>query len=228
MGNRAASLVAAICWILGTPSIASALERNADEQQVLDEFSGMAALAKPLGIAFNTIVVDDVQDGDTPMAMGYDAGTCTLVVQVRNNSLYKALVLAHDGHSKALKVRAILAHEMGHCFRHYFGASAMPDRQDVTERARARDRRESELQADRFALAWTAIYNPSEYDGVRAYLQTMRSALCPDKTGRYPRPQELDADTRFPDVEAKSATAYLVGIATVHQTANGPAGTTQR
>jgi len=213
-------MAAGICWLLGATPAVHALELTADERQVVGEFSAMAAVARPLGIAFRTLVADDVQDGATPMAMGYDAGTCTLVVQIRNNSLYRTLVLAHDGHPKELKLRAILAHEMGHCFRRYFGTPATDAWQAPGERARARARHESEVQADRFALAWTAIYNPSEYDDVLAYLQTMRSTLWADKSGHYARARELDAGVQVPDVEPKSATEILVRIATDHPAAD--------
>jgi hypothetical protein len=107
---------------------------------------------------------------------------------------------------------------MGHCFRHYFGASDTPAEQDLTARARLRARHESEVQADRFALAWTSIYRPSDYDGVLGYLQTMRTSLCPDKSGRYARPHELDAGVQIRGAAPKAATDLLVEIATVHQT----------
>jgi hypothetical protein len=217
MANRAALLFAALCWAASGYAHADTLQPNADEREILEEFSNMAALARPLGIAFETLVADDAQEGNSPMAMGFDAGTCTLVVRIRNNPLYKALVMAQDGHSKALKLRAILAHEMGHCFRHYFRQGDMEPAQPVSARARMRARRESEVQADRFALAWTAIYRSEDYDGVLEYLQKMRSTLCVDRAGGYARPGELTDSASYKGGTGEQAAAeLLMQIATLH------------
>jgi hypothetical protein len=171
----------------------------------------MTALADPLGIRFRTRMVIDAQDGDSPVAMGYEDGTCTLVVRVRGNSLYQRLILARDGRPRDLKLRAILAHEMGHCFRHFFasGARAAPGSAD------RRQRRDSEDQADLFALAWAAIYNPAEYDEVRAYLIEVRSDLCADRTGYYGGRRELDRDASYLS-SVQPEPGLLVQIATVH------------
>ena len=223
MTKRAALLIAGLCWVASGAAHAGAPEPNADERQVLEEFSAMAALARPLGIVFETVVVDDAQEGNSPMAMGFDAGTCTLVVRIRNNPLYKVLVMAHDGHSKELKLRAILAHEMGHCFRHYFRTGEADVAQPSSERARNRARHESEVQADRFALAWTSIYRSQDYDGVLEYLQKMRSTLCVDRAGRYARPGELVDTTESKATGERDAAQRLMQIATLHAPEPGPA-----
>lgn len=231
-------LLAACC--LGTHASAAqpATALNADEQEIATEFSAMTALADPLGIRFRTRMVIDAQDGDNPVAMGYEDGTCTLVVRVRGNSLYQRLILARDGHPRDLKLRAILAHEMGHCFRHFFarGARAAPGSADrVAERAAEpapdrtpdaaadrRQRRDSEDQADLFALAWAAIYNPGEADEVRAYLIEVRKDLCADRSGRYGGRRELDRDARYLS-SVQPEPGLLVQIATVHARTGGAA-----
>lgn len=219
--------LAGICWAVLAFGNAGAHEMTADERQIAAEFSAMAAVAGPLGITFRTVVVDDVRDGDTPLALGYEDGTCTLVVQVRDNALYKALVLARDGRPKEVKLRAILAHEMGHCFRHYFdnAPAGNADAPAVSARAHLRERHESEVQADRFALAWTAIYRPEEYDDVLAYLRTLRSSLCVDRSGTYARVQELDTGKPPATADRRSDTELLVEIATERRdtiSAGGP------
>lgn len=228
MGNPGARFLLGVFFLVGAVSATAGREPDAQERQVIDEFSKMSALAEPLGIAFRTRRIENVDDGDTPLAMAYAAGTCTLVVQIRNNSLYRTLVMAHDGQPQALKVRAILAHEMGHCFRQYFLASTGGAAPPPGERAMARWRHESEVQADRFALAWTAIYNPAEYEGVLSYLQTMRARLCPDHSGRYARAQELEVGTGDPGGPPRSPVEQLVEIATRHAWPDGLAGAPPR
>jgi hypothetical protein len=57
---------------------------------------------------------------------------------------------------------------------------------------------------------------------VLQYLQTMRAHLWADRSGRYARARELDADTRTLDEPGKSVTERLVEIATVHQASRSP------
>jgi hypothetical protein len=221
MKIRAASLLAAILWLAA--SCAAAADRlTDDEQEVVDEFSSMAALASPLGIPLKVLVLADMDDEQSPMSMGYRDGICTLFVRVRNNSLYRTLLLAHDGHAKLLKLRSILGHEMGHCFRHYFADHGAQSRAVAPAPAGAnpvesdrQERHESEVQADLFALAWASIYNPAEYDEVYAYLQEIRSRLCVDRSGRYARRQELEEGLNYLPAPGSADPRLLVRIATV-------------
>jgi hypothetical protein len=184
----------------------------ADERLFLETYADMAQLAAPLGIDFREQVRPEAEDGASPVSLAYERGRCTLVLRVRGNSMVPHLLDARDELPRALKVRALVAHELGHCFQHVF---APPGLDPGTRQAR----HDAEVQADLFALAWTAIYNPEEYDGVYAYLVEMRAALSVDPSGRHARPAELDAGR-----DMKSALRRADGQALVALVREGAAG----
>jgi hypothetical protein len=220
----AASLLTGVLCFLA-PCAGASERLTDDEQEVIDEFSSMATLAAPLGIGFKVLVIADTEDDGSPMSMGYRDGTCTLVLRVRNNTLYRTLLLARDGHAKPLKLRSILAHEMGHCFRRFFAdhGPASPAETQAPLGLTAgylavsdkKERHDSEVQADLFALAWASIYNPAEYDEVYAYLQEIRFRLCVDKSGRYARRHELEQGLSDLPAPGSADPRLLVRLATV-------------
>jgi hypothetical protein len=203
--RRAACWLACLLALASTAQAAPAEEERspADEVLFLQTFQDMVRIAAPLGVEFRVQVQQEPEDGASPVSLSYEEGRCTLLLRARGNSMVPHLLDARDGLPRALKVRALLAHEMGHCFQHVFAA---PPADPASRQAR----HTAEVQADLFAMAWTAIYDPEDYDRVYAYLVEMRAVLSIDTSGRHARPGELDAGR-----ELKSALRRADGQALV-------------
>jgi hypothetical protein len=178
---------------------ASAAEHaDAQEQELLDAFYPLTEVAGPLGMRFSTVIITDADVTDSPMQMGYKDGICKLVIQVRNNPTYRRMFATEGKYSRQTKLRAMLTHEMGHCYRYFFrGGASRPQGTESLAGAGARhltlaSDHDDELAADLFALAWSAAYNPQEFDDVYAFLQELRFTLLPaDTAGLYASRDEL-------------------------------------
>jgi hypothetical protein len=173
---------------------------DAEEQELLDAFNPLTELAGPLGMRFSTVIITDADATDSPMQMGYKDGICKLVIQVRNNPTYRRMLATEGKYSRQTKLRAMLTHEMGHCYRYFFregashphGTESLAGSPTGASQLTLASDHDDELAADLFALAWSAAYNPQEFDDVYAFLQELRFSLLPaDTAGLYASRDEL-------------------------------------
>jgi hypothetical protein len=110
--------------------------------------------------------------------MGYDGGRCKLVFTFRDNPEAEALLKGVAAAQVNAVIQAVVAHEVGHCWRHTRGTWRTPPAGAVAEA----DRLHREMQqtrgeegfADLVALAWTSSRNPDQYAQVHAWMAQVR------------------------------------------------------
>jgi hypothetical protein len=133
-------------------------------------------------LPLDIVVQPQPAPGETPLGLAFVDGRCKLVLSMRGNPEAQATL---DGIEPALRgpvLEAIVAHELGHCWRHVNGrwGSLPATLHDATQPARLpvgyaallhdmwRTRRE-EAFADLVGLAWTLQHHPTRYDEVHAW-----------------------------------------------------------
>jgi hypothetical protein len=116
--------------------------------------------------------------GLSPLALGFVDGRCKLVLSMRGNAQAEALL---DGLAVPLAsavIETVVAHEVGHCWRHVQGAWTAPaaaGRGDVAEQRREMEAtRQEEGYADLVGLAWTQRRHATQYGAVHAWLRGQR------------------------------------------------------
>jgi hypothetical protein len=196
----------------GTPA-----ELTEDEHEIIDLFLPMTHRVSHAGMTFKVVVVTDDSGDESPVVTSYLFGTCTLQVQLRANALYPLLMGSHDPYPRGTKLRAILAHEIGHCFQ-YIEADRTAIVQgkkglSPTDIRSEADRHEDEVRADLFALAWAAVYNPKEFDATYGYLRELRLELVPNLP-RYATGEELAQGLQFKPARGGASPSLLKAVAT--------------
>ena len=188
-----------------------------NEQEIIDLFLPMTHLVSYAGMTFKVVVVTDDSRDESPLVTSYFFGTCSLLVQLRGNTLYPVLMGSHDPYPRRTKLLAILAHEIGHCFQY-----TEADRTAIvqgkkglgpTDTRSEADRHEDEVRADLFALAWAAVYNPKEFDAVYGYLRELRLELVPNLP-RYATGEELAQGLEFKLATGAASPSLLKAVAT--------------
>lgn len=206
-----------ISFVSEHPVEGSPAELTQDEQEIIDLFLPMTHRVRHAGMTFKVVVVTDDSGDESPVLTSYLFGTCSLLVQLRGNTLYPVLIGSHDPYPRRVKLHAILAHEIGHCFQY-----TEADRSAIVQgkgglnptdvRSEA-DRHEEEVRADLFALAWAAVYNPREFDAVYGYLRELRLELVPNLT-RYASGEELAQGLKFKLNSEAAGPSLLKAVAT--------------
>ena len=143
------------------------------------------ALREPLPV--DIVVQPAARPGDPPLALGFDAGRCKLVLSMRGNPAAQATLDAIAPDLLGPAVEAMTAHEVGHCWRYVHGqwhrvpagfVSAPPPRDDAPRLAQLQremdETRREEGYADLVGLAWTARRHPALYARVHAWLTAVR------------------------------------------------------
>ncbi len=103
--------------------------------------------------------------GAVPLALGYEAGRCKLVLSLRGNAQADSVLQGVPAARQGLMMEAMTAHEIGHCQRYAQGDwHALPrgfveppgtQRGKLTPLAQElRETRREEAYADLVALAW--------------------------------------------------------------------------
>jgi len=192
-------------------------ELTRDEQEIIDQFLPMTQLVRHAGMTFKVVVVTDDSVDESPVVTSYLFGTCSLIVQVRGNTLYPVLTGSHDPYPRRIKLHAILAHEIGHCLQYTEAdRSAIVQGKEglsPTDIRSEADRHEDEVRADLFALAWAAVYNPKEFDAVYGYLRELRLELVPNLP-RYATGEELARGLEFKPASGAASPLLLRAVAT--------------
>ena len=126
--------------------------------------------------------------GDAPLSMGVAGGRCQLVFAIRDNPDADAMLAGVEPELANPIVEAMVAHELGHCWRLVRGAwRTMPagfveggdigrdsDWSSARLRRDMRETRREEGYADLVGLAWTLAHHPARYDQVHAWFCRVR------------------------------------------------------
>ncbi|MES2104144.1 MAG: hypothetical protein V4634_09000 [Pseudomonadota bacterium] len=158
------------------------------EQKWLGAAWPVIVYAKAIKLPLDIIVQPDTKANDVPLALGYDAGRCKLVLSLRNNPQAEASLAGADAAQHRLLIETMVAHEIGHCWRYAQGEwhrlpsgfnevrdKAVSAGQEKLPSLAVREARREEAFADLFGLAWVWHFHPEQYKQVQAWLQTQRS-----------------------------------------------------
>jgi hypothetical protein len=192
-------------------------ELTEDEHEMIDLFLPMTHRVSYAGMTFKVVVVTDDSGDESPVVTSYLFGTCSLFVQLRGNTLYPVLMGSHDPYPRRTKLRAILAHEIGHCFQYteVDRTAIVQGKKGIspTDIRSEADWHEDEVRADLFALAWAAVYNPKEFDAVYGYLRELRLELGLNLP-RYATGEELAQGLKFKPASGAANPSLLKAVAT--------------
>jgi len=136
----------------------------------------------PLDVTFQR----HAKAGDAPLSIAFDGRRCQLVFAVRDNPDADTTLAQLDPELLTPVVEAMVAHELGHCWRFVRGAwhtvpagfarSRDKDRDRELERLNRsmRETRREEGFADLVGLAWTHARHPALYDAVHGWFSRTR------------------------------------------------------
>ena len=172
--------LAAVLAMSGPPSQAAAL--TATESTWLAAAAPVLAFARAQRLPLSITVQPQDTPGQTPIGMAFIDGRCVLVLSMRGNPEAQAMLKRIAPGLLNPVIEAIVAHELGHCWRHLQqawgslpsglveinGFSQVSDADAVLLKDMWRSRREEGF-ADLVGLAWTLQRNPSRYDEVHAW-----------------------------------------------------------
>lgn len=178
-------LSTALCTalLLGS-SLAAAAELTSLETRWLTAALPVLDYAKrELRLPVDITVQPQARAGDVPVALGYEAGRCKLVLSLRGNAGAEDILQSVPAAQQPLMIEAMFAHEIAHCWRYAQGEwhvapagfEQLPGAQSASAQA-LRDTRREEGFADLVALAWTQQRHPGQYGAVAAWMRTVRSA----------------------------------------------------
>jgi hypothetical protein len=179
-------LIASCCLVAAQAS--SRPELSEIEVKWLKAGAPVLAYAKEQQLPVDIIVQPQASAGDAPLAMGYVDGRCKLVLSMRGNVQAESALIGVPPTLVPVVIEAMVAHELGHCWRYVQGAwhtlpagfvDAADDRNDdrelVEKRREMRDTRREEGLADLIGLAWTLKRHPELYTLVHAWLEKTRA-----------------------------------------------------
>lgn len=163
-------------------SLASAAELTALEIRWLKAGSAVLNYAKQeLKLPIDITVQPQARANDVPLALGYDQGRCKLVLSMRGNPHAEDILDAVPAAQQPLMIEAMVAHEIGHCWRyaqgHWHALPAGFEERALPGHAEAalRDTRREEGFADLVALAWIHQQHPQQYASVAAWMRAVRA-----------------------------------------------------
>ena len=166
---------------------AAAPALTAIENRWLDAGWPALALGRQLQLPVDIVVLPQARPGDVPLAMGYVDGRCKLVLAMRGNPDAESTLAGIAPALRAPVVEAMVAHELGHCWRYVRGAwHTVPagfadepvtgDSQEIAALRRdMRETRREEGFADLVGLAWTLQRHPEQYAEVHAWFAQARA-----------------------------------------------------
>jgi hypothetical protein len=167
-------------------------ETTREENEILDVLKPIYSQTIKAGIPLKAInVVRNPTRGESPMGMEYDGDTksCTLNISVRNNPAYTFVMNSTIHTGNAVKIRVLLAHEIGHCEQN----STIG--QDAVTTLGVHD---AEVYADQYAIRFIATYYPSDLEQAVNYLADFRQRVGAAST--------VNDHTTAEEVEAMKAT----------------------
>jgi len=158
---------------------ASAAQLTDMETRWLTAGAAVLGYAKQeLRLPIDITVQPQARPTDVPLALGYQDGRCKLVLSMRGNPTAEDILDGVPAAQRGLMIEAMVAHEIGHCWRYAQGAwHAVPagfEQGPDGEAAALRDTRREEGYADLVALAWTQQRHPEQYAAVAAWMRQVR------------------------------------------------------
>ncbi|MCC7643561.1 MULTISPECIES: hypothetical protein [unclassified Janthinobacterium] len=171
---------------LALPAVAAAQLTDL-ETRWLQAGQPVIAFARAQGLPIDIIVQPQDAPGAVPLALGYEAGRCKLVLSLRGNAQADSVLQGVPATRHGLMMEAMMAHEIGHCQRYAQGDwHALPrgfveprslQRGKLTPLAQElRETRREEGYADLVALAWMHGRHPAQYRHVLAWMRGVRTA----------------------------------------------------
>nr|WP_315257520.1 hypothetical protein [uncultured Duganella sp.] len=167
--------------LLLTSGLASSAELTEMEIRWLKAGAAVLNYAKQeLKLPIDITVQPQARATDVPLALGYDHGRCKLVLSMRGNPNAEAILDNVADAQRALMIEAMVAHEIGHCWRYAQGNwHALPAGFEAAQgqagaAAQLRDTRREEGYADLVALAWIHQQHPQQYASVAAWMRSVR------------------------------------------------------
>lgn len=144
------------------------------------------AFARAQGLPIDIIVQPQDAPGAVPLALGYEAGRCKLVLSLRGNAQADSVLQGVPATRHGLMMEAMMAHEIGHCQRYAQGDWHALPRGFVEPRSmqggkltplaqELRETRREEGYADLVALAWMHGRHPEQYRHVLAWMRGVRT-----------------------------------------------------
>lgn len=168
-------------------STACAADLTPLEQRWLGAALPVLTYARSVALPIDIVVQPQARPNDVPMAMGFAAGRCKLVLSLRGNPDAERQLDGVPAAEQAELIEAMAAHEIGHCWRYVQGVwHALPagfvevngetaaDPSLLAASKAIRETRREEGYADLVALAWTRRTHPQDYDRVYAWLNRLR------------------------------------------------------
>ena len=148
----------------------------------------VVAYAKEQRLPLDIVAQPKSKPGDAPLAMGFVDGRCKLVLAMRGNPEGEKTLAQIDLPLLQPVVEAMVAHELGHCWRYVHGDwhtlpagfrdlpedLAPADKEMTRLRRDMRETRREEAFADLVGLAWTQSHHPAQYAAVHAWLAKVR------------------------------------------------------
>ena len=184
--DRRLVTVALLFLAAGAPQAA---ELTGTELQWLKAGWPVVAYAKEQKLPLDISVLPEAKPGDAPLAMGFVDGRCKLVLAMRGNPEAENTLAQIEPALLVPVVEAMVAHELGHCWRYVHGAwrtlpagfvdtsrddPATRDEELAQLRRDMRETRREEGYADLVGLAWTLSHHAAQYDAVYAWFAKVR------------------------------------------------------
>jgi hypothetical protein len=172
----------ALLLLLIATSLASAAQLTEIETRWLTAGSAVLGYAKQeLKLPIDITVQPQAGPNDVPLALGFQDGRCKLVLSMRGNPNAEDILAAVPVAQRPLMIEAMVAHEIGHCWRyaqgiwHVLPAGFEENTQSQQAAQSLRETRREEGFADLVALAWTQQRHPEQYAAVAAWMRQVRS-----------------------------------------------------
>ena len=178
--------------LLAASTAASAFELTATERTWLEAALPVLNFARDQALPLSIIVQPQPTPGETPVGMAFIDGHCKLVLSMRDNPEAQDTLDRIDPALRGPVVEAIVAHELGHCWRHvmrHWGSvpeqvqAQLPEAGTLSRlseehaellREMWQTRREEGF-ADLVGLAWTLQQHPEHYAAVHAWYVGLRA-----------------------------------------------------
>lgn len=166
-------------------SLASAAGLTDMETRWLTAGSAVLTYAKKeLKLPIDIIVQPTGKPTDVPLALGFQDGRCKLVLTMRNGSNPEEILASVPEAQRPLMIEAMIAHEIGHCWRYAQGVwHALPAgfeenageaAHDHAQLQELEETRREEGFADLSALAWVQQRHPEQYAAVADWMRKVR------------------------------------------------------
>jgi ADP-ribose pyrophosphatase YjhB (NUDIX family) len=175
--------------LLATTGQARSAELTDTEMRWLRAGWPVVNYAKEQELPLDISVLPQAKPGDAPLAMGFENKRCKLVLAMRGNPEAESTLAQIPPGLEGPVVQAMVAHELGHCWRYVHGAwhtvpagfvdtidetSPIADREIARLRHEMRETRREEGFADLVGLAWTQQRHPQHYAQVHAWFAQVR------------------------------------------------------